>query len=117
MSPNEQMQTSIFPGRYVQAADALGQLAHEVEKLGEMGLIVAGGTAADSSIPQHAAALDEAFDAMLEPFGGECSDAEIDRLAEIAEGETIHHEPLNVTPDAVRAALQAADEFGRARKA
>ncbi len=40
------------------------------------------------------------------------------RVAEAAcgEGETIHHEPCPVSPDAVVAALKTADRFGRSRR-
>lgn len=48
----------------------------------------------------------------------EASDDDLRRVAEgaCAEGETIHHEPCPVFPDAVVAALRTADRFGRQTK-
>ncbi len=47
------------------------------------------------------------------------SDDELMKVAEAtcAEGETIHNEPIPVTPDSVKFALKTADEEGRRRKA
>lgn len=47
------------------------------------------------------------------------SDADLMTVAEAAcaDGETVHNEPMSVTPDAVFAALRAADAEGRRRKA
>ena len=79
------MQTAIFPGRYVQDEGAFKQLGSEVAKLGGCGLIVAGRTAATSIIPKYRTTWDD-FDMIGESFGGECSDAEISRLTEAADG-------------------------------
>jgi len=77
-------QTAVFPGRYVQQARALRDLGVEVSRLGTNALIVAGGTAAGSIIPAYQPAWSERVKLNVERFGGECSDAEIDRLASIA---------------------------------
>ena len=77
-------QTAIFPGRYVQAEDALGHLGEEVVRLGRSALIIAGGTAEQTIIPPYLPAWRERFEASVERFGGECSDEEIERLTEIA---------------------------------
>ena len=79
------MQRAIFPGRYVQAADALEAFPEEVGGLGKRALIIAGGTAAKSIIPPYLDAWRSRLDVAVEPFGGECSaDPEIDRLAKVA---------------------------------
>ena len=77
-------QTAIFPGRYVQAVQALSQLADELKSLGKNALVVAGGTAKKSIVPSYLSAWRERFDITVEPFGGECSDEEIERLTGIA---------------------------------
>jgi glycerol dehydrogenase len=77
-------QTAIFPGRYVQAEGALGELGEEIARLGRRALIVAGGTAAGSIIPRYRDRWPAQFEPVVEPFGGECSDEEIQRLAEVA---------------------------------
>jgi len=78
-------QTAIFPGRYVQAQGALSELGDELAGLGNNALIVAGGTAHKSIIPHYLPAWQQQFAVTVEPFGGECSDAEIDRLAAVAQ--------------------------------
>ena len=81
---DQMKQTAIFPGRYVQEAGALGGLGEQVTRLGKRAVIVAGGTAAESIIPRHLPAWGERFEAIVERFGGECCDEEIERLAAIA---------------------------------
>jgi len=81
MAPPKRMHTAIFPGRYVQAENALASLGDELSKFGKRSLIVAGGTAADSIVPAHSSAWGNI---VVDRFGGECSDSEIDRLATIA---------------------------------
>jgi glycerol dehydrogenase len=77
-------QTAIFPGRYVQQEDALGELGEEVARLGTNALIVAGGTAEDAILPLYKPAWSERIQVHVERFGGECCDEEIARLAAIA---------------------------------
>jgi len=49
----------------------------------------------------------------------DASDADLRKVAEAAcaDGETMHNEPLPVTPEMVFSALKVADAFGRSRKA
>jgi glycerol dehydrogenase len=77
-------QTAIFPGRYVQAAGALCDLGREVARLGRSALVIAGGTAHKTIVPHYASAWQEQFEWTAEPFGGECCDEEIERLAKVA---------------------------------
>ena len=76
-------QTAIFPGRYVQQAGALASLSAEVARLGTHALIIAGGTAQRVLIPSHESAWREQFQITTAGFSGECSDEEIERLANI----------------------------------
>jgi glycerol dehydrogenase len=78
------LQTAIFPGRYVQGAGALERLPDELARLGQRALIVAGGTAATEIVPGRLAAWRERLHIRVAGFNGECSDAEIERLAAIA---------------------------------
>ena len=75
---------AVFPGRYVQAAGALRELGAEVSRLGTRALIIAGGTAVRSIVPEHRSRWDEHFQATIEPFGGESSDEAISQLGLIA---------------------------------
>ena len=68
----------------MQSAGALGQLAHEMTRLGRRTLVVAGGTAERELLPQYLPAWREHLDLVVERFAGECSDSEIDRLTSIA---------------------------------
>ena len=77
-------QTAIFPVRYVQGQGALAELREEVSRLGSTALIVAGGTAHKTIIPAYLSAWREQFQVQVEPFSGECSDQEIERLSRTA---------------------------------
>ncbi|MFM8975591.1 MAG: glycerol dehydrogenase [Vulcanococcus sp.] len=71
------------PGRYVQGPGATHELGRELQRLGLSGrlLIVACGTALRELKPIWDQVLPaEGIEAVLEPFGGECSRLEIDRL-------------------------------------
>jgi glycerol dehydrogenase len=74
-------QTAIFPGRYVQGAEALSGLGREIARLGDTALIIAGGAAYRTLIPRYRPAWRESIEWTVEPFGGECCDEEIERLA------------------------------------
>jgi len=75
-------QTAIFPGRYVQQEGGLADLGEEIARLGTNALVVAGATAQKTIIPAHQSAWDKQFQTTVEPFGGECCDEEIARLAQ-----------------------------------
>lgn len=76
--------TSIFPGRYVQGAHALGLLSQETSRLGSKPLVIID-LKVDEILHKDVANGLGAFDLRFEVFGGEASQAEIDRLATIAE--------------------------------
>src|SRR5437667_224654 len=77
-------QTAVFPGRYVQGEGALAQIGDEVARLGHNALLIAGGTAERTIVPANLSAWREKFQVTVERFGGECSDAEINRLQAVA---------------------------------
>ncbi len=71
--------TAVFPGRYIQAEGALETLDQEIARLGESAFIIAGGTARRDLIPAYKGKWDLKF--TLGAFGGECCQAEVDRLS------------------------------------
>lgn len=76
--------TAIFPGRYVQGPGALHTLGEEAKRLGRRPLVVAGRTALKSLIPRHAETWEAHLELTCEPFQGESSQAEVDRLVQVA---------------------------------
>ncbi len=76
--------TAIFPGRYVQGAGALSVLGEETARLGESALVIVDKVVAKTLGERIAAALAGHAEAAIEPFGGECCDDEINRLAKAA---------------------------------
>lgn len=80
------LQTAIFPGRYIQGPGALQKFPEQLQQLGRSALILAGGTARDGILPALTPCLEQAgISLRIEPFGGECTDAEIERFSAIAE--------------------------------
>lgn len=78
-------QTAIFPGRYIQAEGAIGAIAEEIERLGGKALVVAGGAAEKTLVPRHLSAWRERIAVVVERFGGECSEEEIQRLTKLSQ--------------------------------
>ncbi|GFK95388.1 Glycerol dehydrogenase [Fundidesulfovibrio magnetotacticus] len=76
--------TTLFPGRYVQGADALERLGDELARLGDRHLLVASPSPLERLVPGLLPGLARAGAVRAERFGGECTDAEIDRLAALA---------------------------------
>ncbi|MFZ2154198.1 MAG: glycerol dehydrogenase [Candidatus Moraniibacteriota bacterium] len=73
------IQTSIFPGRYVQGAGALSNLPKEVEKFGKVAFAVCDAFALETIIPKYQAGIEKEIEIKFEKFNGECSDKEIQR--------------------------------------
>ncbi|NLC31032.1 MAG: glycerol dehydrogenase [Candidatus Moranbacteria bacterium] len=73
------IQTSIFPGRYVQGAGALSNLPKEVEKFGKKAFVVCDAFALDSIVPKYKAGIEKEIEIKFEKFNGECCDKEIQR--------------------------------------
>jgi glycerol dehydrogenase len=75
--------TTIFPGRYVQGADALRRLGKDLSRLGRSALLVCDPFVFDRLLPEFRQSLEESLAITAERFGGECSDEEIARLSEL----------------------------------
>ena len=75
--------TAIFPGRYVQGARALAVLGDESSRLGARPMVVEDAFVRDHLHEDMTAALSKVQGARFERFAGECSQSEIDRLAEL----------------------------------
>ncbi|MHB8899575.1 MAG: glycerol dehydrogenase [Thermoguttaceae bacterium] len=80
-------QIAVFPGRYIQVEGALGLLVEEIERLGTSALVIAGGTAAKTIVPEYLPAWRERAAVTVERFGGECCDEEIERLVAAARSQ------------------------------
>ncbi len=78
------IRTTLFPGRYIQGAGALGRLGGELARRGKRHLIVASPHPLEHLLPAVAPQLDQAGTVRLERFGRECTDAEIERLLAVA---------------------------------
>jgi glycerol dehydrogenase len=72
--------TSIFPARYVQGAGAMKLLPEEVGRHGTKALAIVDKVVLTKVAP---ALKDKKVTIAVEPFGGECSDEEIDRLVAV----------------------------------
>lgn len=77
--------TSIFPGRYVQGANALGVLGEEVTRLGSKPLLLVDRFVQEYLKDEISAGLKGVPDPFIDVFGGECSDPEIARIKTAAE--------------------------------
>lgn len=73
---------TVFPGKYIQGEGVLGELPRWVKLLGQNGLILASRTVREKVLVPYAEEL-KASAIGVEPFGGECCEKELGRLAEI----------------------------------
>lgn len=71
------LRKAMFPGKYLQGANALQELPALVALFGKQGLILAAGTACSRILPTSG------IDLPVERFGGECCASELARLAEV----------------------------------
>jgi len=78
------MQTTLFPGRYVQGDGAVSRLGSELSRLGQRALLLADPFARDNLLDRMDLSGDHGVEFHVEGFGGECSDPEIRRLVEVA---------------------------------
>ena len=72
--------TTLFPGRYVQGADALKRLGKEVLRLGNHGFVICDPFVYENLLPGFKSEMESAINISLQKFEGECSDEEVARL-------------------------------------
>jgi glycerol dehydrogenase len=77
------IQTSIFPGRYVQGAGAISNLPKEVKNFGKRAFVVCDPFALESIVPKYKEGIEREIEIKFEKFNGECSDNEIQRNVEL----------------------------------
>lgn len=78
----EAVMTSItlFPGRYIQGRDALSRLGNECARLGRKAFVIASPYPRARLLPLILPVMAEQCPVVVETFGRECSDGEIQRL-------------------------------------
>jgi len=76
--------TTIFPGRYVQGYNTLKRLGIEMSRFGQKGFVICDPFVFDHLLPDFRQNMEQAIEIKVERFGGECSDEEIGRLADLA---------------------------------
>lgn len=84
---NQMIQASIFPGRYIQGAGALGRLGKEVSRFGQKALAVCDPFAIESIVPIYQKEIESEITISFEKFKGECSDREIKRIVDLIKKE------------------------------
>ena len=72
--------TTLFPGRYVQGRNAILSLSAECARLGDKIFIIASPHAEQHVLPAILSTFDAPLRAVVETFGRQCSDEEIERL-------------------------------------
>jgi glycerol dehydrogenase len=77
--------TTLFPGRYVQGFDVLRRLGLEMRRFGQSAFMISDPFVCDAVLPDVRDDISREIDLQVECFGGECTDAEIDRLAGAAD--------------------------------
>jgi glycerol dehydrogenase len=77
--------TTVFPGRYVQGADAIQRLGKELSRFGQKGFAMCTPFVFENIWPALQDGIQKVFTCKAERFNRECSDEEIDRLSSIAE--------------------------------
>jgi glycerol dehydrogenase len=75
--------TTIFPGRYVQGYDTMKRLGEEMARFGKKGLLICDGFVLERILPSYLPDIQNAVQVETAKFGGECSEEEINRLAQI----------------------------------
>ncbi len=76
--------TTLFPGRYIQGAGALGRLQHELDRLGSRQLVVCSPHPLKHLLPSALPEGKRNAAVRVERFGRECTEREIERLVAIA---------------------------------
>jgi glycerol dehydrogenase len=84
------LNTTIFPGRYVQGRDARKRLGQELSRYGEKGLVICDPFVYDKLLLDIEPYMQQGVEVQTEAFGGECSDEEIDRLLHLTQAGKFH---------------------------
>lgn len=71
---------TLFPGRYIQGGDALARLGGECARLGRKALVIASPFPRRHLLPSILPGIKDQCQLVVETFGRECSDEEIQRL-------------------------------------
>ncbi len=74
---------TLFPGRYIQGRDALARLGGECARLGRRAFLIASPHPRERLLPAHLPAIQEKCGLVVETFGRQCSDQEIQRLLQL----------------------------------
>ncbi|MCD4680144.1 MAG: glycerol dehydrogenase [Bacteroidales bacterium] len=77
--------TTLFPGRYIQGANALKRLGQEISRYGNHGFLICDPFVYNNLLPEFQTSSENHIQLTAEKFGGECSDEEIERLFQIAQ--------------------------------
>lgn len=78
------IRTIIFPGRYVQGANAIERLGSEAARLGSHAFVACSPFAADHLLPTFRADLESKVQVTVARFNRECTEQEIERLTGLA---------------------------------
>ncbi len=81
-------QKAVFPGKYIQGEGALSELPQWINLLGKNGLVLASRTAREKILPKSCRDL-TGNSIRIEPFGGECCETQLSRLADIIKREQV----------------------------
>ena len=79
---------TLFPGKYIQGSDAIGELKKLISHYGKKGFIIASPSVFDRILPGIQASIKETIPVVVEKFARECSDEEITRLKLLAQRDT-----------------------------
>lgn len=79
---------AVFPGKYIQGIGAMGELPAIVKRLGRQGLILASPTVHAKVLPGCDIDL-QANAIQVEPFGGECCELELARIAALVKQKRV----------------------------
>ena len=77
--------TTLFPGRYVQGADAIERLGTELSRFGQRSFAICTPSFFEKRLPALQNNIEEIIRIKAERFNRECSDEEIERLSSMAE--------------------------------
>jgi len=78
--------TLIFPGRYIQGYGAIKRLGPEIARTGRSGFLICSRTVYSKLLPEIKGELEKQARIITVEFSGECCDAEIEKLRQMAAG-------------------------------